>query len=357
MPLKVSFCIVCMDRLSHLKHTLPRSIRENQDFHPYVEFVLLDYNSKDGLEEWVKESLGEHLDSGILTYLRTSEPIHFHRSHSRNVALKNATGDILCNLDADNFAGPGFARYLSDRFAAEDNIFLVPNRFEATSKDGYFGKLCVRKEDFMQVRGYDETLSGWGYEDVDIFYRLKQLGLSERHISDTAYLDFIDHDHHERVKNQKNFHQLFTMYTLMDDQSAETIFLYKDKTLERGTIRYKDEDTVQFLGGAASTLKEKQWTKGCWKMNKDHFQFDYFNVNPKTEMFQFDPGLNAISSTRTDKKFARVTSPSVVNLSLMLNEATKNYQKFIENYRKKITVANHETFGLAELQTNFASVF
>ena len=41
-----------MNRLYHIRETLPRNVRDNKDY-PYVEFVLLDYGSDDGLEDWV----------------------------------------------------------------------------------------------------------------------------------------------------------------------------------------------------------------------------------------------------------------------------------------------------------------
>ena len=101
MDYKISFCTVCMNRLYHLKQTLPRSIKDNMDY-PNVEFVLLDYNSEDGLENWVNTEMSDYIDSGVLVYYKTEEPEHFHRSHSRNVMFKLASGDILINLDADH---------------------------------------------------------------------------------------------------------------------------------------------------------------------------------------------------------------------------------------------------------------
>ena len=93
-----------MNRLSHLKKTLEKNICDNLVYEN-LEFILLDYNSTDGLENWAKNDLKNYIEKGILKYYRTSEPNSFHRSHSRNVAMKLASGDIVCNLDADNFLG------------------------------------------------------------------------------------------------------------------------------------------------------------------------------------------------------------------------------------------------------------
>jgi hypothetical protein len=43
-----------MGRLGQLKETLPANLRVLQGAN--VEFVLVDYNTRDGLEEWVRSS-------------------------------------------------------------------------------------------------------------------------------------------------------------------------------------------------------------------------------------------------------------------------------------------------------------
>src|SRR5580704_1798101 len=62
---RISFCISCRGRLHHLRRTLPQNIADNRDY-PNLEFVLLDYNSTDGLGEWVRHELSEEIASGRL---------------------------------------------------------------------------------------------------------------------------------------------------------------------------------------------------------------------------------------------------------------------------------------------------
>src|SRR4051794_24309230 len=106
-PLKLSFCTTCMNRLGHLRETLPRNLIAATGRGP-VEFVVLDYNSSDGLAEWTADVLGSHLASGLVRYYRTPRPARFHMSHAKNVAHQLAVGDVVCNLDADNILGSGF---------------------------------------------------------------------------------------------------------------------------------------------------------------------------------------------------------------------------------------------------------
>jgi cellulose synthase/poly-beta-1,6-N-acetylglucosamine synthase-like glycosyltransferase len=142
---KIAFCITCMNRLSHLQETLIENIEDNLLISD-VEFILLDYNSSDGLENWVK-SLTKYLDNGILTFYRTDTPIVYHRSHSRNMAIRLSEADIVCNLDADNFLGKNFANTVigcgSDLMLYSKFIYLIPKLlpfsvgFIETSKNQY----------------------------------------------------------------------------------------------------------------------------------------------------------------------------------------------------------------------------
>ena len=57
---QISFCITCMNRLKHLQETLEKNILDNF-LVDEVEFVVLDYNSQDGLEEWIAQSMMKYI--------------------------------------------------------------------------------------------------------------------------------------------------------------------------------------------------------------------------------------------------------------------------------------------------------
>ena len=84
---KISFCTTVMNRLYNLKETLLKNIEDNKEY-PDLEFVILDYNSQDGLEKWMKDNMMEHIESGRVSYYRTEEPKYFNMAHSRNIAFK-----------------------------------------------------------------------------------------------------------------------------------------------------------------------------------------------------------------------------------------------------------------------------
>lgn len=170
---KISFCTTCMDRLCNLKETLPKNIKSNERY-PHLEFVILDYNSKDGLEEWMKKNMMNYIKSGRVSYYRTDEPKYFSMSHSRNIAFKIASGDIVNNLDADNFT---VKEGVSLKECCASYINRIANECPekaifAKGKRGMHGRIGFYKKEFIEtLGGYDESLIGYGHDDHDLVQR------------------------------------------------------------------------------------------------------------------------------------------------------------------------------------------
>lgn len=170
---KISFCTTCMDRAEDLKKTLLKNIEYNKSYEN-VEFVVLDYNSKDDLGGWIKNEMMGYIESGVLAYYRTEEPIYFSMAHSRNIAFKVATGDIVNNLDADNYTyrlnkpdPECWASYLN-RLANECREKVI----FAKGKRSMHGRIGFYKDEFINLLGgYDEQLLGYGHDDHDLVQR------------------------------------------------------------------------------------------------------------------------------------------------------------------------------------------
>ena len=229
---KIAFCITCMNRLHHLQQTLEKNIQDN--YLPNdVEFVLLDYNSKDGLEEWIHQNMQLYIDNEILVYYRTFEPEYYFRSHSRNMAFRLANAKILCNLDADNFLGKGFASFMISEFATQKSIFYTSNE----SDHDTFGRICVKQKDFLSIKGYNESLQGYGYEDVDLFDRLVKSGLTRKYFHNPEFYHSVRHSKVERVANEymiKNIERVYITY--INPYSSGILLLYKDHTFHHCTL-------------------------------------------------------------------------------------------------------------------------
>ena len=117
----ITFCTACMGRTHQLKETYLRNIKDNL-FHKDVNFVLLNYNSPDDMDDWVEKNLRPYIDEGVVSYLKTSKPKAWSMSITKNITGRNASGDIICWLDADNFTGRFFTKYLRAEFEKDENI-------------------------------------------------------------------------------------------------------------------------------------------------------------------------------------------------------------------------------------------
>jgi glycosyltransferase involved in cell wall biosynthesis len=168
-----------MNRLEDLKVTLPLNLVANVDY-SNLEFIILDYNSKDGLGNWIKDNMMEYIKIGRVVYYRLEGPKYYSMTHSRNVAFRIASGDIVCSLDADNFTFDGrpasmsWAHWLNHQAHQhpEKTVFLKSRQIHIMH-----GRLGFYKHEFINLLGgYDEELTGYGYDDQDIRFRAEALG-------------------------------------------------------------------------------------------------------------------------------------------------------------------------------------
>ena len=169
---RISICTTVMNRLGDLKQTLPKNMADNADY-PNLEFVVLDYNSSDGLGDWIKAEMMEYIEKGRLVYARTAQPKYFSMSHSRNLAFKVACGEIVNNLDADNFCQKGFAAYVNRQAA------MMPRKaIFAKSRQLLRGRLGFYKDEWEALGGYSEALGSYGHDDADLLHRAWESGFT-----------------------------------------------------------------------------------------------------------------------------------------------------------------------------------
>lgn len=197
--LSVSLCTSIKDRLDHLKRTILKNIIDNDDY-PDCEFIILNYDCPNpDTEVWIKETLMPYILSGKVSYYFFPNAPTFARSHARNLAFRLSTGDIICNVDADNFIGKGFVAYVSAMLSGQKAFLSGPRDGRSLG-----GRICVKREDFESTGGFDERFKSYGPEDLDFTKRLALSGLKKKVIQHEKFCGVIPHSDELRVKHHGN---------------------------------------------------------------------------------------------------------------------------------------------------------
>ncbi|RKY62862.1 MAG: hypothetical protein DRP95_00460 [Candidatus Latescibacterota bacterium] len=199
MPPDATVVIPAYNIREVLKETLKGILDQDYPKDRY-EVVVVDDGSTDGTEELFRtwELVSEAERSGILRYVRFHE--NRGRAAARNEGIRRAEGEVVIFLDGDNIPCRKFIakhvlthkkrsgivtvgnvrlseELLKSRFARFWNRRYVGQRKGVDPEDlpFYFpgtGNGSVRREDLLEIGGFDEAFRDYGGEDEDLWYRL-----------------------------------------------------------------------------------------------------------------------------------------------------------------------------------------
>jgi hypothetical protein len=352
----ISFCTVAMNRIDHIKQTLPVNLAENSL--PSTQFLLLDYNSTDGLGDYIHENFQYEIDEGSLVYYNFRDADHFDRSHSRNMAFLLAEGAIVCNLDADNYAGPKFDQYVCSIFDSKKKICLTGLQNDWLSDAS--GKLCIRRSDFLEVTGYDETFQGYGFEDYDFVNRLQISGCDTYTINKKEFVSGITHSNAERLKNETMSNRIVSLYVqYLDEDQSILLYLLKDgcghygKVINRYTIDSLRPKRVSCESEPIPNqfIVESGWRQLKWCISEGFVHLESAGL-PLRLSIECSGGENIFKDD--DVVFHEISSAEMKWDAISFYSQTLNRDKLYENLRNKSVKVNRQ-FGHGLVFKNFKS--
>jgi len=352
---KISICTVCMNRLYYLSQTLPVNIKENQGY-PNLEFVVLNYNSRDDMDDWMRTHMGQHIESGLVKYYRTDEPEFFNLAHSKNMATKLATGDIICNIDADNYAGPGYVNWVQERFSTKGpGIEITTIRRDAIPYRDQGGKLCFYKDLFIKVNGYDESLIGYGMDDVDLSNRLENAGAKRVFIEEEKYLRFIPHSDQERIANYRypnNLKSIYVCISYTTRKRQKALYLFVDDTAEELDFRFNESvqsDLVRTFVGW--TIAEGGHRKASFRQTESRLTLTFSDNS--FAAYEVEDGLLYSRNTGPESIWKELKQGDHMYLMVLMgyNECL-NRRTFSDNERSNGSI-NKKGWGQGNVFRNF----
>lgn len=167
--MKISFCTSCAQRLYQLEQTWEHNI-DLIKVTPDVEWVLLNYDGDIDMHNFVLSKQSNWPKNFI--YANQLSKLNWHMSVAKNISHQLGSGEILFNLDCDNFIGNAID-VLNEYFVG--NIKLM-HMFSGIYQDGTSGRIAIGKKLFYDLGGYDESLYPMAGQDADLLIRSTHMG-------------------------------------------------------------------------------------------------------------------------------------------------------------------------------------
>ncbi len=168
--IKVSLCTWVHGRL----HQLSKVFSTNADRvagQPNLEWIIVcTKHCPHDCYGWL---LGELPRIGVRV-VQVKSDLHFCKMKNTSHGL--ATGEVLFNLDADNWIGPGFYDRVCKDYAKNPDGFF--HYWDGRWSGGTCGRMGLSSANFRELGGYDEQMPGKvGYDDMDLKERAMVKGM------------------------------------------------------------------------------------------------------------------------------------------------------------------------------------
>lgn len=174
----ISLCIPCMNRTYNLKKTLPDIVKA-ANASPPVEIVIVNYNSKDDLDEYITDSQKNMTlaKGNFWNYRKLTTRNYYNSAHARNLCVITSKGDYIIQLSTEALLRNDFVTHIRHLLETEKPVWACENSNSFSLYNAHLGRfiVCQRKE-FIKAGGYDERFEFYAPEDKDICHRLHRRG-------------------------------------------------------------------------------------------------------------------------------------------------------------------------------------
>lgn len=140
----------CMGRRDHLEMTLPLMLEE------FERVIVVDWSCPQDSGHWAKA------EGAQIVYRRGEK--YWNGPKARNAGAREVESRSVCFLDADTLVMPGI-RVEIERMLNLSTMVLASRTSENIDIQSLNGFIALDIGQFWGVKGYNETLEGYGLED------------------------------------------------------------------------------------------------------------------------------------------------------------------------------------------------
>lgn len=369
MNIRISVCIICLSNEFTLQQTILKNIADNERSSE-VEFVVVDCNPDDTFGSWIRNHAQAYIDAGLLIYYKLCNVQRCRYTTAKNIAMRLATGEVVCYVSAYDLMGAGFVEHVRHTFARDQEICLysAPYTIHDPTHNhppgSIVGKLCVHKSNLLRVGGFDERMIKYANDDLDIINRLERSSVRKMEIFAPEFGKFLRHGIGTGLSLRQGVADLSAIYMKYSSPArTEVLYLYHDGHYEKGTLINNALDDYH---GYSSAYEKRPYryryalegigVRRRWE--------DDINGN-RIVLFQ-EPGnqeLYTLHACRYDKVVDRkdqsiyyvVEDPWITETLLLLNAVFYNGGILDQNQREEIVRVNSDAREKAALIRNFKS--
>jgi len=184
----ISLVISAMNRTQNLCSVLESWIDQSEFI---TDIVVIDWSSKDRLYD--NAHIKNLINNKKINLIEVIDEKYFSLSKAYNLAYSKISknNEYFLKLDADYVLLDNiFIDKIFDTNA--DKIFI-----RGENKSHYTGFFGIKKSNFIY---YNENFNGWGYDDLDLYDRLKKNNLQEIVLTDIQkYIYHIPHSDKDSI--------------------------------------------------------------------------------------------------------------------------------------------------------------
>ena len=143
--MKISYCTNCHNRLWQLQQTIQHNLQFTVS--GKVELCVLAYNDIT-IEPYLIENFKPYIDDGRLKIKTHSDDKPYTFGYVKNLSHREASGDVLFNLDSDNYIDGVH----EDLLTLGDSELLITDKSHLS--DGRGGRIGITRRTFNTLGGY-----------------------------------------------------------------------------------------------------------------------------------------------------------------------------------------------------------